>query len=396
MKRLALPLACLGLFTAGTAFAQAQIVPSDTVKGVEKADLDGWVPFLSLTSTLALVSNDSVVGQVDGFSTLFGLGVTGGADYTHDNQVLRTTLTLNESFARTPVVDQFVKTNDLIKLEGLYSYFATKDFGAFGRLSLSTALFKSEDVRGVATTWVEKQADGTLVPLVMNGFRQRVAGAFSPFTIAESAGGFFEPLRGDALSLSVRVGVGGRHTFADGVLANADDKATPEIEMIQLSDVHQLGLEGFAGAVGKLNGGKANYKAGLSILFPFVNNDKDDRSTGALTRIGFEGALTFNVYAWMSLVYSLNITRDPQLFSRGQEQLAVQNTLLLTFQFSVVKKPDKPKDPTKEELELKAEKERADAAEHRAQEAEQKLRAQQVVPVVPPPTPVPDAPPPAP
>jgi len=375
MKTAVRSLLCVGLL-GGTAFAQAQIVPTSEVTGAEKTDPQGWNPFLGITGTLSLASNSNVVGQVDGFSTLFGLGITGGADYVDGKHLMRTTLTIGEGFARTPVVDEFTKTNDSVKLEGLYNYFLTKDFGLYGRLSLSTSAFSANDVRGTPTTWVEKNTDDPTMPTTRNtnAFRQRLAGSLAPFTLEESAGGFAEPIRKDKLHLSFRLGVGGRHTFADSVLVIDDDKATDEVELLRLSDVHQLGVEAFAGAAGKNKDGKASYRAGLAVLLPFVNNDKDDRGVGDLTRVGFEGQLTFNMYSWLGLVYTLNITRDPQLFPKDNELIQVQNTLLLTFQYTAVKKKTAKPEPTKEELELAEAKQRAEEAEKRAAEAEKKLQ----------------------
>lgn len=380
MKLLAVVMyACLPVGIAG---AQAKIVPADDIKAAEEKDVQGWAPFLGVTSTLSLTSNSNVVGQVDGFSTLFGLGVSGGADYVDGRHLMRSTLSISESFARTPVIDEFVKTNDVVKLEGLYNYFLTKDLGLFGRLSISTSAFPADDVRGVETSWVEKNTVDPTMPIPLNQmkFRQRLADTFSPFTLSESVGGFADPVGKEWLSLTFRLGAGGRHTFASDVLLIDDDEATPEIELQRLRDVHQLGAEAFAGAAGKSKDGRASYKAGLSILMPFVNNDPDDRSFSALTRIGLEGQLTFNMYSWMSLVYSLNITRDPQLFAKGDELVQVQNTLLLTFQFMLVKKPEKKPAPTKEQLELEAAKKRAEEAEQRAQEAERKLQEQSPAP----------------
>lgn len=384
--------------TASEAHAQAKIVPTGDVPGAADADVQGWNPFLALTGTVSLTSNSNVVGQVDGFSTLFGLGVTGGADFVKDKHLFRSTLAINESFARTPVVDEFVKTNDVVKLEGLYNYFLSKELGVYGRASVATSLFPATDVRGVATTWVEKnQVDPTMpIPRNENAFRQRLAGSFAPLSLEESVGGFADPVRGDKLNLSFRLGVGGRHTFADTVLLIDDDDATPEVELLRLADVHQLGFEAFAGTNGKLaKDGKLTYRAGLSALFPFVNNDDSSRSTVDLMRIGFEGQLSFNVYSWMSLVYSVAITRDPQLFPDGQELIQYQNTALLTFQFGLVKKTEKPKAPTKEELELADAKARAEAAEKRALEAEEKLRNSTPPTPTPEPEPAPTATPPA-
>ncbi|HSR99630.1 MAG TPA: hypothetical protein VLM79_21405 [Kofleriaceae bacterium] len=382
-----------------TAHAQNQIVPADANKGAEDKDIQGWNPFLGFTSTVSLVDNSSVIGQVDGFSTLFGLGLLSGADYVKDEHLLRLTLTVNEGFARTPVVERFVKTNDNVKLEGLYNYFVTKYLGAYGRLSLSTSVLSTTDVRGTPTSWVDITGD-TPTPLNTNAFSQRLAGAFSPFTITEAVGGFADAVRKDEFSLALRLGVGGRHTFAEGVRVAKDDSMTPEVELLELSDVHQLGAEAFVGAIGKLDKAKANYKAGIALLLPFVNNDKFDRSATSLTRIAFEGNLTYAMSSWLSVVYSLAIIRDPQLFPAGKELVQVQNTVLLTFQMNLVRKQEKEKakEKSKEEQELEDARRRADEAEKRATDAERKLLELQSAPPgqAPPPTTAPAAQPPAP
>jgi hypothetical protein len=373
------------VLSSSLAFAQAKIVPTDGIKGAEKTDVPTWNPFLNVASTVTLTSNQSVVGQVEGFSTLFGLGVTGGADYVKDKHVFRGSLSINESFARTPVVDEFLKTNDVAKLEGLYNYFLTKKGGVYARLALTASLFPAEDVRGVPTSWEEKTPTGN-IPLKQNAFRQRLANSFNPFSIDESGGAFYDPYSKPKLNLSLRLGVGGRHTFAEDVLLIDDDDATDPVELLRLSDVHQLGIEAFAGAAGKFKGGKANYKAGLSVLVPFVNNDAADRSVGKLTRVGFEGQLQFNIYSWMSLLYTVMITKDAQLFPRGDERTQIQNSLLLTFTFTLVKKKEADKEKSAEQLELEAAKLRADEAEKRAFEAEKKLLEMQSPP---PPAPTP-------
>ena len=370
--------------SAGVAHAQAQIVETDKPKAADEKDIEGWNPYLGLTSTLSLVDNSGVIGQVEGFSTLFGLGLLSGADYVQGPHLLRTTLTINEGFARTPVVDQFVKTTDAIKLDGLYNYFLTANVGAYARLGLATSAFTTNDVRATPTTWVDVTGT-TPVTLNSNALSQKLAPAGKPFTITESAGGFADLLKKDEINLSVRVGAGGRSTFADGVYVNHDDAMTPEIELLRLSDVHQLGTEGFAGATGKLDNGKALYKAGVAVLVPFVNNDKYSRSALSLTRVAFEGNLTYTMNSWLSVVYSLAATRDPQLFPDGKDVIQVQNTLLLTFQLNLVKKREKPKAKTKEEQALEDANKRADEAEKRAADAEQKLQLLQQQPAPPPP-----------
>lgn len=372
MRTALLTVVLASTFTTGIAHAQAKLVETDAPKTAEERDVQGWNPFLGLTSTLSLVDNSNVVGQVEGFSTLFGLGLLGGADYVKDKSLVRTSLSINEGFARTPVIDRFVKTNDNVKLEGLYNYFLTKKAGLYGRLSFATSVLNTTDVRGTPTSWTDATG-ATPVPLATNAFSQKLSPAFKPFTISESAGLFADPVHKEELSLSFRFGAGGRHTFADGVLVNHDDGMTPEIELLRLTDVHQFGAEAFVGATGKVDKAKANYKLGLAVLIPFVNNDDFSRSTLALTRVAFEGNMTFSMNSWLSVVYSLAITRDPQLFPEGKELLQVQNTMLLTFQLNLVKKKEK-KVKTKEEQALEDAKKRADEAELRAKEAEEKLQ----------------------
>jgi hypothetical protein len=399
----------IALGTAAPAFAQNKIIPGDdTLKGGDDKDIEGWNTALAGTATVNLVSNSNVVGQTDGFSTLVGLGLIAGADYVQGKHVVRNTLTIAESVARTPVIAEFVKTNDVVQLEGLYNYFAVERFGGFGRLALQTGIFPANDVRGEPTSWVVKPVMAGDPPemLATGAFRQRLADPLAPFTINESVGGFAEPIHGAALSLSARAGVGGRHTFAGGVLVSDDDKATPEIELVRLSSVHQLGLEGFAGAQGKLKDGKFTYHAGLTVLVPAINNDKFDRSAGDLTRIGFEGALTMTVFDWMSVVYSVSIVRDAQLFPKGNELTQVQNSLLLTLTYTFVKRREKTKEETAADSELAAAKARADLAdkaridaETRALDLQRRLdacNAGTCAPAVPPLTPAPDPAAPAP
>jgi hypothetical protein len=362
------------LCVGGVAYGQATIVPTDAPKPVdEKVIVKGWNPFLAFTGTFNLVSNSNVIGQVDGTSTVVGAGLLGGADYIDGRHFLQLSLSATEAFARTPVIHRFIKSTDAAKLEGVYNYFLTGNAGVYARLSLATSFFSSDDIRGAPTSWVD--ATGvTPVPLATAATSQHLADGFEPLTISESVGGFIDPIKKDEIALSLRLGVGGRSTFADGVFVNHDNAATPDVELVELSTVHQLGIEAFAGAVGKLQKGKFNYKAGLALLLPFVNNDAADRSATKLTRIAFEATLTYTMAAWLSVVYSSQVIRDPQLFPAGKDEVQIQNTLLATFQFSLVKKKEAPKPKTKEQQDLEDAIKRADDAEKKLKEAEQRLK----------------------
>lgn len=355
---------------AGQAWGQAEIIPEDDFQGAADTDIDGWNPSLAVSGTLNLVSNTNAVGQVEGLSMLLGMGLAGGADYIRGPLVVRNELVIAESLARTPVVDQFLKTNDRVSLATTANYFLTKYFGGFGRLKLSTSIFNARAITADPTDYVITSAGEAGETRNRTSSKLKVSSSFKPFTINESLGGFARPLSNKKLSISLRAGIGGRHTFASGVLVEDDDDDTPTIELQELTDVHQAGLELFAGLEGKAKKNRVSYSAGASVLLPFINNDIFDRSATDLTRLGFEVSATVAVFDWMGLVYKGSIIIDPQLFPEGKELNQYQTSLLLTFQYTLIDREKGIKELQKEAALERAKKDKEEA-ERRVLAAEQ-------------------------
>jgi len=381
MKAIVLPLTlAVASAYSGTAFAQAEIVPEDEIKGAGDADIEGWNPSLALSGTLNLVSNTNVVGQVEGLSMLFGLGVVGGADYIKGKSVIRNEFTISESFAKTPVVDDFVKTDDKISIASSYNYFITKSFGSFAQLKVETSLFDSTAVTAEVQNYSVASAKPNGMSQSVMTDRLEVASAFKPFTLSESIGLFAEPVSSDLVNLSLRGGLGGRHTFASGVLVENDDSLTPNvIELQELADVHQAGVELYVGLKGKAEEDRIAYTVGASLLMPFVNNDDFNRSASELTRLALEGSVTVSVFDWMGLVYKGSIIADPQLFPDGSELTQYQTSLLLTFNYTLIDREKGIEEMKKEAAIEKAKHEKeeaikkAEAAEARAVELEKQI-----------------------
>lgn len=358
-----------GLALAVAAPASAQSKSEDVTEFVtaeqvqKKAEEEKLDATLSTAASVSLTSNEDVVGEIDGFSTLFSLGVTGGLEYMEGEHLWQNTLTINESWARTPSLERFVKSNDDVALESLYNYFLLDWLGPFARVNLESALFDTTIVTAEANDYVITRNDGTTE--TRTGVTElELSSSLEPLTLTQSVGVFAEPVRDDTLSWKVRLGVGGRETFADGVLAVQDDDSTDPIEVVELSNVYQGGLEGFTGIEGELEGGKFTYRAGASALLPVVNNDPEDRGAFELMRWGLHAGLEMAVVEWMAVNYKLDVLKDPQLLDATQ----VQNNLLLTFKYTLIE-PDKGPEPTPAE---KASKLRKEAAEAEAKAA--KLR----------------------
>lgn len=349
-------------------------VPAKNLERVQDR-AQGWSHGLTLAANLNLASNRDVVGQLNGNSVLFGASALVGLSYVRERHEWLNTGALNEAWSRTPAIDHFVKSNDLLDLQSLYNFFLLDWTGPFVRLALQTGLLKTERVTAAAETYVS--ADDPTVAETSTSFD--LSDPFQPFTLNESAGWFFQPLRGALMNLYARVGFGGRHTFAEGARAITDADDTEAVEYSELSDVHQAGAELFAGVDGKLAEGRLLYNLGASALFPFLNNDEQERGIAELTKVALSGALGMNVLSWLSVNYQLKVVRDVQLV----DAIQVQNALLLSLQYThatpaSAKAPDKL--PPEVELRIRELEARAVAAEQRAVAAEARERSEAVNP----------------
>lgn len=367
---------CGAMFAATPAMAQGittYVPEGDVSKGGKDLPRQGWDGLLKGAASVSIAQNSGVIGQVDGFSMLVGFNVTGGLDYLYDRHELRNTLSVTENFARTPALDEFLKTNDVLELESLYTYFFLDWLGPYARLDMKTNILATEDVRAEAVDYQITKLDKTTETRTQQT-RLELNGAFNPIAFSQSVGISADPSRDKAFSLSLRVGGGARETLAKGALVLGDNKDTPQLEFTELDNVYQAGAEAFLGLRGVMDGGRLSYEAGGSVLVPFINNDADDRSAGELTRIATKAALNISVFTWMSINYSFSAINDPQLVEGWQ----VQNNLLFNFQYTFIERSDVPKiGASGAELEAERKKEAADEAaeEAKAKAAEEKAKA---------------------
>jgi hypothetical protein len=367
-------LALSAMLGVSAAEAQAPAAPTTSYVSTGKVSRladkpQGWSYNLKLAANINVAGNSNVVGQVNGRSLLLGASVLSTIGYLQGPHEWLNTGSLTETWSKTPAIDRFVKSNDLLDLQSLYNYFLNDFTGPFARVSAQTSLLRTNRVTPQLTGYDDS---GTPEDESLTQQRRvfRLSDGFQPFTLTESAGWFVQPLHSDRINAFGRAGIGGRHTFADGARAvTTADVTAPTVSYTRLNDVHQGGAELFAGIDGKEIEGKLIYSVGLSALFPVVNNDTTNRSILELTKVALQGQAGIGVFSWMSLNYQLKVIRDFQLI----EKVQVQNALLLSFQYQlaspVVAPPPAPIAPEVqarlEELET-----RAQAAEARAQAAE--------------------------
>jgi hypothetical protein len=352
---------------ASPAAAQSTVKPSSTsyvtgdtpIKDLKKPEGLGYG--ITLAANLNVASNRSVVGQIEGNTVLFGASALGNVSYLRGPHEWLNTAGLAETWSRTPAIDTFIKSNDVLSVESLYNYFLREWTGPFLRAAIQSSILRTQRITTTPTTYVNNETGA-----VSTASRFRLSDSFQPFTLNESVGWFFQPIRSDVLNAYGRVGLGGRHTWADGARAITDEDGTGGVAFTVLQDVHQAGAELFAGIDGKAVEGRLLYNLGLSALFPLLNNDDRDRSIAELTKVSLQAAAGMKVTSWLAVNYQLKVVRDVQLVDAVQ----VQNALLLSLQYTKSSPtPDKPK------TEAELAKERIAILESALQSAEQRAAA---------------------
>jgi len=329
----ALVLIALAL-TCASAAAQdePEYVPTTTGE-TDVAAKQGWDATLSIGANANVSSNDSVIGQPDGSSWTLGFNVKGGLQYINGGHESRNFLNATETFTRTPVVPEFVRTSDLLELESIYYYhFARVQWlGPFARLKLSTSLFKGEDVQPDARDYLVTNIDGSQT--IINATRFQLTDPFFPFSLRESLGMFARPLDRSWLKIEFRAGLGAREVFADSQFAVKDNADTPVLEIVELESFTQAGAEVVAEATGQLAGDRVTYGAGAEVLTPFYDSVSDsDQSATDLTNIDLYAKLSFKLVSWASIDYQYKATKQPALLDKFQ----VQHNLLLTIGYTLL------------------------------------------------------------
>ncbi|RAL24779.1 hypothetical protein DL240_00790 [Lujinxingia litoralis] len=322
----------MALSVSGVAVAQDAADPMYV--GQEQLETDeqpqGFSGQLGVEASFNLVSNQNVIGQNEGTSFLLGGAVNGGLDYFRGKHQWRNTLAYNTSWARTPVLREFVKNNDKMELESIYNYLLNDWIGPYGRGSVETSAFATELVTEEATGYLITRPDGSVDGEVTD--RLRTADPISPLNLFQSVGVALEPVRQEAVRATLRVGFGAREALTEGVLVVQDDETTGDVELVELENAYQAGAEAFLGLEGKFPEQRIDYRVGATALVPFINNDQEDRSPFDLARIGVTGKVRVAIVDWMGLTYSLMVLSDPQLLDATQ----VQNSLLLTFNYTLI------------------------------------------------------------
>ena len=277
----------------------------------------GWTKNANLGANLSFTSSNSVVGQTDGSSQTYGLNLKGGMNHVTEKDEWRNTLSITEATTRTPSVPRYLKSSDDLKIESIYLYSLPShpNIGPYVKGEASAPMFKGEDVQSTTKTYRV-----TSTNQAVNASSFRLTDGFKPLTTKESVGFFWKAVQKENLKVETRVGFGAMQIDANGQLTNGGPNAAGELQINELRDVSQAGLELAANVKGKIDE-KSSYEAGVESLTPFINNKLkgDTRNSMELTNVEGFAKLTSNITSWAAFSYDYKLKIQPQLQVRAQQ-----------------------------------------------------------------------------
>ncbi len=280
----------------------------------------GWKRSANLGLNLSFTSSSDVIGQTDGSSETYGLNLKSGFNYFTDYSEWKNDVSLVSTTTRTPSVPRFVKSSDEFKLSSMYMHFwnGNPNFGPYARAEVSAPLFKGEDVQSTNKTY--RITRRTQADEVFTASSVRLTDAFRPLNTKEGVGIFWRPKNDPKLKIETRLGFAALQVVAAGQYASGGVNSAGEIQINELSDLNQAGLEAAVSVKGKVDE-KSSYEAGIETLTPFISNQEsgDDRDAFGLTNVDGFVKLTSNITSWASFGYDYKVKIQPQLLDRAQQ-----------------------------------------------------------------------------
>jgi hypothetical protein len=296
----------------------------------------GWEYGLRLGTSVSYTHSRKMVGAIDGSMFQLGVILDGKLSFFHPQHEWLTTLDIKETFSKTPNISKFLKTTDSLDLASTYFYrpVVIPWIGPFARLRMLTSIFPGWDVPDSARTIVRRTADGVAIGDPQEVRAQSdidLTGWFEPLTLKETLGAFANPLGGPAIKLQMLVGVGAQQVFTRDGFVLDDDEDTPELELRQLQDYHQVGAE-FELNVSGIIQSIVTWGVVFNVFQPFYSSQDRGMEIGDLFEVKIDGKLSVKLASWLSLDYVLTVRRLPLILDEWQ----VQNGLLLTAGFNLL------------------------------------------------------------
>lgn len=216
------------------------------------------------------------------------------------------------------------KAQDRLRADVAYTYFFKKNLGVYGRFGLQTNLFASDVLVTEDTTVAFNRLNGSRDVLFVpaNG-EYRTADSFGSLRIREGVGLNVRLLRSRRATVNWRFGAGLRQNLVDGSFIQLDDPTTPALDLFEIDNFSEEGLETTLTATVHL-GRSLLYLTDLEVFGDF--GDLGDPT------IDWRNTLSYRLTNYASLDYRLDLLRIPQIVDEDQ----ITQNLLLRFSLNIL------------------------------------------------------------
>ena len=348
---LSVPLMCWATASSSVQAQELSIATDELTQKVissKEGAEDGWKAQAKVGATFSLNHNDNVVGTENGLTLLLGAILSGSANLHAGQHLWENSLSIQETFTRTPQLRTFVKSLDQVDLVSTYAYSFKKLqwLGLFGRLLVNTQLLDGElvatetiDVNRINTNSTLAagditRADTTPVTQIGEGERFNLTGPFEPLNLRQSLGAFAQPVTSTTVNITTKIGVGAQEIITRGgdiVVTTLENDTLVVVR--ELEDfVFELGAELEIDVRGLLVDEVLSYYLTLNAFYPPVTTSDVNRDFGDSINMRFKAGASIKLSKIASIDYVLTILRIPSVTTDFQ----VQNGLLVSASFDLL------------------------------------------------------------
>lgn len=305
--------------------AESEAAPAEKNEGPKYHSI-----FFKPKLSISFVDNRNIPGTTDGIYFKTDLDIVFNYKYARDIHEFLLDLGIKEAISYTPLFDGFIISSDSVKLEIRYNLMFNKWSGYYLKAGLETHLFPGYDH---STDKVEYSADG-----VRKGEKKKYQLATSglPLYLYEGTGVFLRPIDIEESKLEFTLGLAAREVFVGDSLIAKDDDATPERELVSMTDIYEVGGEAGVTYKGTLQEKKIGYDIMAKAIMPFYSKERENMglSWGDVLQLEGHVKLEFKLNKWSSFNYELTVKRDFSIVKEWQ----ITNGLYLSLFYEIDKK----------------------------------------------------------
>ena len=315
--------------------AAAKVVDDALAKKTLKDQKDGSSKKLTLGFTGSANSSSNVVGAIDGTTMQIGLLLQGEVKRYWGKHGWETEAKLQHAQTRTPVLDAFVKSADVLEVVSTWMYNVSEKpaAGPFARFKLATQLLGSVDIRPTKVTVKKTAIDGTVKTDIADPeIATPTTNAFEPLVMTQTAGLFANPITEKALTLKTKLGAGAQEIVTSGGYSvTGYDKDTATVSLKELETSVQMGAEFELNANGAMSE-TVGWTAKANFFMPVYSSATARFSGMDALQTDIGATISVKLSSWAKLDYALNIKRLPLVIDEWQ----IQHGLMLTTGFNLL------------------------------------------------------------